>query len=156
MLTSFTTNSTNISIIWDYEEDQAEGGSTCGDLKYSPLTTALLAIIISSVALTTIVGNTLVIAAFATDKKLRLFGNYFILNLAISDLIVGLLIFAYTPYLLIGCWQLTRVGCLTFLFLDYVVPLASAWNMALISLDRYKSNQIKYKSNRIIYFFSLV
>jgi len=59
--------------------------------------------------------------------------------LALSDLIVGLLIGVYAPYVLRGCWQLTRVGCLSFLLLDYVVPLASAWNMALISLDRYWS-----------------
>jgi len=35
----------------------------------------------------------------------------------------------------------TRPGCLAFLLLDYVVPLASAWNMALISLDRYWSER---------------
>ena len=45
----------------------------------------------------------------------------------------------YAPYVLRGCWQLTRAGCLAFLLLDYVVPLTSAWNMALISLDRYWS-----------------
>jgi hypothetical protein len=112
----------------------------CRDFEnYSVLTTVILAIVIGLVAVVTIAGNTLVVAAFATDRKLRSFGNYFILNLAISDLIVGLLICFYAPYLLRGCWQLTRAGCLVFIFLDYVVPLASAWNMALISLDRYWS-----------------
>jgi len=47
----------------------------------------------------------------------------------------------YAPYALTGCWTLGRAGCLTFLLLDYVVPLASAWNMALISLDRYTALQ---------------
>lgn len=90
-------------------------------------------------AVATIAGNTLVIAAFVVDRKLRSFGNYFILNLAMSDLVVGMLIAVYAPYALSGCWRLTRTGCLAFLLLDYVVPLASAWNMALISLDRYWS-----------------
>jgi hypothetical protein len=107
--------------------------------KYTTLTATALAAVIAVVAIATIAGNTLVVIAFATDRKLRSFGNYFILNLAISDLIVGLLICIYAPYLLRGCWQLTRIGCLAFLLLDYVVPLASAWNMALISLDRYCS-----------------
>jgi len=107
--------------------------------KYTTLTAVTLASVIGLVAMTTIAGNTLVVVAFIVDRKLRTFGNYFILNLAISDLIVGLLMCIYAPYLLRGCWQLTHFGCLVFLFLDYVVPLASAWNMALISVDRYCS-----------------
>jgi len=102
-------------------------------------TTVVLALVFTLFAVVTIAGNTLVIAAFATDRKLRSFGNYFILNLAVSDLVVGLLIAVYAPYALSGCWRLTRTGCLAFLLLDYVVPLASAWNMALVSLDRYWS-----------------
>src|SRR6218665_1116417 len=111
----------------------------CQGLDYSLSTTLLVGAVISAVSLVTIAGNALVIASFATDRKLRSFGNYFILNLAISDLIVGVLIAFYMPYLLRGCWELTRIGCLIFTFLDYVVPLASAWNMALISLYRYWS-----------------
>src|SRR6218665_4008408 len=107
--------------------------------RYTLYVTVILASVITLVALTTIAGNLLVIVAFASDRKLRSFGNYFILNLAISDLIVGLLICVYMPYILKGCWLLTRVGCLVFNLFDYVVPLASAWNMALISLDRYCS-----------------
>jgi len=118
-----------------------DSSSVCGSdtQLYSTPTTVVLAVVFALFALGTIAGNTLVIAAFATDCKLRTFGNYFILNLAVSDLIVGLLIAVYAPYALTGCWSLTRTGCLAFLLLDYVVPLASAWNMALISLDRYWS-----------------
>jgi histamine receptor H3 len=112
----------------------------CGGSEHFGMTsTIVLSLLIGLVAIVTIAGNTLVIVAFGTDRKLRTFGNYFILNLAISDLIVGLLICIYAPLLLRGCWQLSRAGCLIWLLLDYVVPLASAWNMALISLDRYWS-----------------
>jgi len=110
-----------------------------GLARFGTGSTVILSILIGIVAFITIAGNTLVIVAFCTDRKLRSFGNYFILNLAISDLIVGMLICVYAPALLRGCWQLTRTGCLVWLLLDYVVPLASAWNMALISLDRYWS-----------------
>ena len=99
----------------------------------------VLSALMGLVCVITITGNTLVVVAFTVDRKLRSFGNYFILNLALSDLVVGTLIGIYAPYVLRGCWQLTRPGCLSFLLLDYVVPLASAWNMALISLDRYWS-----------------
>jgi len=106
---------------------------------YSTPTFVILAILIALFSVATIAGNMLVIVAFVSDRKLRSISNYFILNLALSDLIVGILIGVYLPYALSGCWQLTRAGCLAFLMLDYVVPLASAWNMALISLDRYCS-----------------
>lgn len=115
------------------------GGTACGSdgQLYSTPMTAILALVFAVFAIVTIAGNLLVIVAFGVDRKLRSIGNYFILNLAVSDLIVGMLIVIYAPYALTGCWRLTRAGCLAFLLLDYVVPLASAWNMALISLDRY-------------------
>ena len=132
--------------------DSRNDSIVCYDLKYYNLAaTVVLAAVIGVVAVVTIAGNMLVVAAFATDRKLRSFGNYFILNLAISDLIVGLLICVYAPYLLRGCWQLTRAGCLVFLLLDYVVPLASAWNMALISLDHHRRFVLKLRSPSIFY-----
>jgi len=131
----------------------AGSGACSGDGQlYSLPTTVILAVVFTFFAIVTIAGNTLVIAAFATDRKLRSFGNYFILNLAVSDLIVGLLIAVYAPYALSGCWRLTRTGCLAFLLLDYVVPLASAWNMALISLDRYWSvaHAVEYRVRQTV------
>jgi len=121
----------------------------CQD-SYNVASTVVLSALIGLVCIVTITGNTLVVAAFAVDRKLRSYGNYFILNLALSDLTVGLLIGVYAPYVLRGCWQLTRAGCLAFLLLDYVVPLASAWNMALISLDRYWSVLAKIKMTTML------
>jgi len=70
-----------------------------GQLVYSTPTTVVLAAVFALLAVVTIAGNTLVVAAFSTDAKLRSFGNYFILNLAASDLVVGLLIAVYAPVL---------------------------------------------------------
>ena len=69
-----------------------------GQLVYSTPTTVVLAAVFALLAVVTIAGNTLVVAAFSTDAKLRSFGNYFILNLAVSDLVVGLLIAVYAPH----------------------------------------------------------
>lgn len=136
------------------EKSVAVGSASCsGDSQlYSTPTTVVLAVVFTLFAIVTIAGNTLVIVAFATDRKLRSFGNYFILNLAVSDLIVGMLIAVYAPYALSGCWRLTRSGCLAFLLLDYVVPLTSAWNMALISLDRYWSvaHAVEYRVRQTV------
>lgn len=133
---NYSSAATETATSIDHSSTTVCGGDTS---RYTLSITVILATIITLVALTTIAGNLLVIVAFASDRKLRSFGNYFILNLAISDLIVGLLICVYMPYIIKGCWFLTRAGCLVFNLFDYVVPLASAWNMAIISLDRYCS-----------------
>lgn len=87
------------------------------------------------VALLTIVGNIFVIIAFYIDKKLQKYSNYFILNMAIADLMIGLLILAYTA--LESSGRLNGVVCTVWLVLDYVAGSASVLCIVVISLDRY-------------------
>ncbi len=100
--------------------------------------TVLVAAAASLMALTTIVGNVLVITAFAIDKSLRTYSNYFILNLSIADLCIGALIPPYIPFLLFNyTWRLGRAACVAWLVFDYVVGSASVLCIVAISLDRY-------------------
>ena len=85
-----------------------------------------------------VVGNILVLIAFVTDSKLRTFGNWFILNLAITDIFVGILIPIYAPYAVSGEWPYGHSGCVAFMVVDYIVPMSSSWNIAFISLDRWE------------------
>lgn len=48
-----------------------------------------LAFLMSSFAFAIMVGNAVVILAFVVDRNLRHRSNYFFLNLAISDFLVG-------------------------------------------------------------------
>ena len=104
--------------------------------RYSTAIKTVLAITITIVSVLTVAGNILVIVAFATEKKLRSFGNYFILNLSLTDICVGFLIPIYAPYALLQHWPFGRRGCVAFNVIDYIVPLASSWNIGLISIDR--------------------
>ena len=86
----------------------------------------------------TICGNILVITAFVIDKNLRKYSNYFILNLSIADLLIGLLIPPYAPFLIYNrVWKLGKVACTVWLVLDYVVGSASVLCIVVISLDRF-------------------
>ena len=61
----------------------------------SPVLTILLTIVALLMSLFTTIGNILVIFAFIFEKKLQKYSNYFILNLSIADLLIGILIAAY-------------------------------------------------------------
>ncbi len=112
--------------------------STNYKLLYSPLVTIIIAVVATLMSATTICGNILVITAFVIDKNLRKYSNYFILNLSIADLLIGLLIPPYAPFLIYNrVWKLGKFACTTWLVLDYVVGSASVLCIVVISLDRF-------------------
>ncbi|XP_075444627.1 histamine H3 receptor-like [Ascaphus truei] len=85
-------------------------------------------------------GENLVILAFIVDKRLRNQGNFFLLNLAICDFLIGAFSLSlYVPYFLTGKWRLGRFLCKLWLIADYTMCTASAFNVALISYDRFLS-----------------
>uniref|UniRef100_A0A4X2KYD3 G-protein coupled receptors family 1 profile domain-containing protein n=1 Tax=Vombatus ursinus TaxID=29139 RepID=A0A4X2KYD3_VOMUR len=107
---------------------------------FSAPVTALLATLMALLVLTTVLGNALVILAFVVDRSLRTQGNFFFLNLAIADLLVGVFcIPLYIPYVLTGEWKFGKGLCKLWLVVDYLVCTASVFNIVLISFDRFNS-----------------
>ncbi|CAH1777863.1 unnamed protein product [Owenia fusiformis] len=108
--------------------------------KFSTEVTVILIIMTSLMALLTIFGNILVLTAFTLYKNLRTFNNYLVLNLAVADLILGVLcIPLYIPYLVTGTWPMGRIACKIWLVFDYLVGCVSSVNIMLICMDRYYS-----------------
>ncbi|NXP17377.1 HRH3 protein, partial [Scytalopus superciliaris] len=100
----------------------------------------LLAFLMVLLCLVTILGNLLVILAFILDRNLRHRSNYFFLNLAVSDFVVGVFCMPlYIPYALTGTWRLGRGLCKIWLVMDYLVCTASVFSVVLISYDRFLS-----------------
>ncbi|XP_078688012.1 histamine H3 receptor-like [Branchiostoma floridae x Branchiostoma belcheri] len=115
---------------------------------FSDVVTAILALLITVVILMTVFGNLLVIVAFWQTKTLQTTSNYFLMNLAVADLMIGLLAMPlYAPYILTGVWPLGHSMCVTWLALDYCFCSASTLNIMAISLDRYRcvTQAVKYK-----------
>ena len=100
----------------------------------------LSSIVVTVIMLVIVLGNTLVIAAVATDRNLKGVQNWFITSLAVSDLLVGLFIMPLSlANELMGYWIFGDVLCELWLAIDVLLCTASILNLCLISLDRYWS-----------------
>ena len=79
----------------------------------------------------------MVVVAVSTERRLRKVGNSYIVSLAISDLLVGLVV---TPiglvYYLNDTWPLGGALCDLWVSLDVTCCTASIVNLCVISFDR--------------------
>ncbi|XP_042272876.1 5-hydroxytryptamine receptor 2B [Thunnus albacares] len=97
------------------------------------------ALLIVMVIIPTIGGNILVILAVSLERKLQNATNYFLMSLAVADLLVGLLVMpiALITVLYNSGWPLPDFLCPIWLFLDVLFSTASIMHLCAISLDRY-------------------
>ncbi|MBN3321419.1 5HT2B protein, partial [Atractosteus spatula] len=87
----------------------------------------------------TIGGNILVILAVSLERKLQNATNFFLMSLAVADLLVGLFVMpiALVTVLFNSSWPLPRFLCPIWIFLDVLFSTASIMHLCAISLDRY-------------------
>ncbi|XP_041453181.1 histamine H1 receptor-like [Lytechinus variegatus] len=97
-----------------------------------PLTTSVIS------AVTTI-GNIMVIVAYCRDNRIRSnAANLLILNLAVTDLTVGALLWPINiAWLIEQFWHFGEILCKVWLVTDYTVASMSVLTLVLISWDRY-------------------
>ncbi|XP_018415466.1 PREDICTED: histamine H3 receptor [Nanorana parkeri] len=126
---------------WHLNESwKGNGGGTSFPGNFAFSWTVFLAVLMGILIATTVLGNALVMLAFVVDSSLRTQNNFFLLNLAISDFLVGALcIPLYVPYVLTGRWSFGRSVCKLWLVLDYLLCTSSVFNIVLISYDRFIS-----------------
>ncbi|XP_002734229.1 muscarinic acetylcholine receptor M2-like [Saccoglossus kowalevskii] len=98
----------------------------------------LTAIAGAVLSLAIIVGNLIVILLFAKVRDLRKLSNLLILNLAVSDLFVGVISTpVFTMYNIMGKWPFSRLVCDIWLALDYNICSVSLFAILAITVDRY-------------------
>ncbi|XP_064366558.1 melanopsin-like isoform X1 [Dromaius novaehollandiae] len=85
-----------------------------------------------------IIGNLLVLYAFYSNKKLRTPQNYFIMNLAVSDLLMSA---SQAPICFVNSlhkeWILGDIGCNLYAFCGALFGITSMMTLLAISVDRY-------------------
>ncbi|KAM6985006.1 alpha-1B adrenergic receptor-like [Aplochiton taeniatus] len=85
-----------------------------------------------------IVGNILVILSVVCNIHLRIPTNYFIINLAIADLLLGTTVLPVSATLeILDYWVFGRVFCDIWAAVDVLCCTASIMSLCVISIDRY-------------------
>ncbi|XP_061931882.1 5-hydroxytryptamine receptor 1 isoform X2 [Apis cerana] len=134
--------------------------------KNSPYTATqaiLIALVLGSIIVGTVIGNILVCVAVFLVRKLRRPCNYLLVSLAVSDLCVALLVMPMALlYEISGNWSFGAIMCDLWVSFDVLSCTASILNLCMISVDRFCAitKPLKYgvkrTPRRMIVYVSLV
>lgn len=97
-------------------------------------------------------GNSLVVGAVLGSKKLRKSTNYFIVSLALSDILIALTVMSFHVHHNLNSmeWNLGAGVCQMWIFMDLLCSTASITNVALISIDRFLALTYPFKYPQIV------
>ncbi|XP_017881762.1 dopamine D2-like receptor isoform X2 [Ceratina calcarata] len=128
-----------------------------GECDTDEKTNSWWALILVIVPCLTLFGNVLVILAVVRERALQTVTNYFIVSLAVADLLVAVLVMPFAVYVLVnGSWSLPGFFCDFYIAMDVTCSTSSIFNLVAISIDRYiaVTQPIKYakhKNNRRVW-----
>lgn len=100
-------------------------------------------------------GNTLTILAIGMSRKLRaITSNWFVLALALSDLLVGFTLPYHLAFYMGSDLGTVHVWCLLRFFLIIIACCVSIWNLIAIAVDRYVAivyplHYVRYVTRRV-------
>ncbi|XP_060066250.1 beta-2 adrenergic receptor-like [Ylistrum balloti] len=119
-----------------------------------------MGIIMYAAVFLTICGNILVLIAVARNKRLQTVFNIYVINLAVTDLLVAVTAMSfYTTETVLGYWPFGEFLCGIWIFVDYGMTFASVFTLIAISVDRfwsvtwslhYRAHHNKIKAVRVI------
>ncbi|KAK3590059.1 hypothetical protein CHS0354_041088 [Potamilus streckersoni] len=95
-------------------------------------------LVLGTIDLVVILGNSLVIAAVISTRKLRTVTNMHIISLACADLMLGFAVLPFSISLeVVDIWLWGNTWCSMWLAIDVLLCTASILSLCAISLDRY-------------------
>ncbi|CAG2100736.1 unnamed protein product [Medioppia subpectinata] len=116
------------------EADDEEGGGA------TPVSVQILmCLMYMTISLAAIGGNGVVIYIIFAYKRMRTVTNFFIMNLAIGDMLMACICipFAFVSNLILGYWPFGSIMCLLVSYAQAVSVFISAYTLIAISIDRY-------------------
>ena len=142
----FTNNTTWLDLTFDYHEENNTSSNNLSNSsttaeeghELSTLRNVVTCLLLGSIGLCTMVGNTLVIVSVWHNRRLRTVTNFFVVSLATSDLLVSILVMPLSVTVEItGKWTFGFALCDFWISSDVMLCTASILNLCCISLDRY-------------------
>ena len=102
---------------------------------------AIIIIMYSTISVLAVGGNVIVVYIVVAYQRMRTVTNYFIVNLACSDILMAVLCipFTFIANLLMHYWPFGAVLCPVVSYVQAVVVFLSAFTLVAISLDRYRA-----------------
>ncbi|XP_052772667.1 octopamine receptor 1-like [Mya arenaria] len=94
-------------------------------------------VLLSLIDLAVVLGNSLVITAVFTTRKLRTVTNIFIVSLACADLLLGFAVLPFSISVEVDEWLWGQVWCSMWLAIDVWLCTASILSLCAISFDRF-------------------
>ncbi|KOB71780.1 Neuropeptide receptor A19, partial [Operophtera brumata] len=129
----------NASWTTDYESVCNPTYDTTGDFLSSPMFHSVIYIMYGIVFLLALCGNGLVCFIVQTSPRMKTVTNYFIMNLAVGDILLTLFCvpFTFVSMLVLRYWPFGAVMCKVVNYSQAVSVLVSAYTLLAISIDRY-------------------
>ncbi|XP_055847128.1 dopamine D2-like receptor isoform X2 [Episyrphus balteatus] len=146
---SGTTMSSGLNFTDLEYRNNCTGNATCTDL--IEVYHNYWALILILFPFLTLFGNVLVILSVCRERSLQTVTNYFIVSLAIADLLVAVVVMPFAVYVLVnGIWALPNVICDFYIAMDVICSTSSIFNLVAISIDRYiaVTQPIKYAKHK--------
>ena len=104
----------------------------------SPVMIAIHASVLIFCAITGAVGNALIFLAVAVTPRLQTLVNSYIVNLAVSDFLVCVIVTPFTALTVIDKgWTLSTIGCYIIAYMNWIFISVSLYLLLLIALSRY-------------------
>ncbi|KAK7934215.1 hypothetical protein WMY93_005111 [Mugilogobius chulae] len=98
----------------------------------------VLGFVLGGLILFAVVGNILVILSVVCHRNLRTVTHYFIVNLAVADLLISSIVLPFSAILeILDRWVFGRVFCNIWAAVDVLCCTASIMSLCVISVDRY-------------------
>ncbi|XP_046570210.1 alpha-1A adrenergic receptor-like [Haliotis rubra] len=121
-----------------YSDNTTTNSTSSGDGVIDLKVAIPVGLILGLIVVMTVCGNVLVLLAVFVNSHLRSTTNYFIVNLAIADLLLGTTVLPFSASLeVLSFWAFGQVFCDVWAAIDVLCCTASIMSLCVISIDRY-------------------
>ncbi|XP_012343074.1 octopamine receptor beta-2R-like isoform X2 [Apis florea] len=141
VVSSVDVTTTLLNAISSEEEGRfgnASYSSPSGEQKLSVPVTIVKGCVLGSIIVTAVFGNLLVMVSVMRHRKLRIITNYFVVSLALADMLVAMFAMTFNASVqLTGKWLFGYFMCDVWNSLDVYFSTSSILHLMCISVDRY-------------------